>query len=346
VYGAAIQHIAIISKNNIGRKNMNMLWKHFVAIFVILSTTISFAADDNFPNKPVRLIVPYASGNVTDVVGREVASALAQLWGQSVIVVNIAGAGGSIGLTSGARVAPDGYSLTLVAMSALAITPRLTKGGVSYDAIRDFSHIGMVATPYAFLAINSKLPVNNWQELAAYARNKTGEPLFYLNPGIGTISHLNMELISRALNFPVQGVVYKGSAEGMPDLLASRLQLTIDPISVTLSHVQSGALRPLAYTGPTRHPSYPNVPTIKEIAPQSGVSPVWLGLVGPKGIPTSLVDKISKDLRAILATKEFAARMPAGLIVSPTTPAELTDQIRRDIDRFGRLLTELNIGPE
>jgi len=154
-----------------------------------------------------------------------------------------------------------------------------------------------------------------------------------------------MELLSRALNFPTEGVVYKGSAEGITDLLAGRLQLTIDPVSVTLPHLQSGALRPLAYTGPSRHPSYPNVPTVKEIAPQSGVSPVWLGLVGPKGMPASLVEKISKDLQAVLATKEFAARMPAGLDVSATTPDELADQIRRDNDRFGRLLTELNINP-
>ncbi len=321
---------------------MQLPWRHFWISLALVAATVSSVAADNFPNKPVRLIVPYASGNVTDIVGREVARALAQRWGQSIVVVNMAGAGGAIGVAAGARAAPDGYSLTLVAMSALAITPRMTRGGVPYDPIRDFSPIGMVATPYAFLAVNSKAPIHNVQELATVARKET---LFYLNPGIGTLSHLNMELLSRALNFPTEGVVYKGSAEGITDLLAGRLQLTIDPVSVTLPHLQSGALRPLAYTGPSRHPSYPNVPTVKEIAPQSGVSPVWLGLVGPKGMPASLVEKISKDLQAVLATKEFAARMPAGLDVSATTPDELADQIRRDNDRFGRLLTELNINP-
>jgi tripartite-type tricarboxylate transporter receptor subunit TctC len=321
---------------------MQLYWRHFWISLALVTATVWSVAADNFPNKPVRLIVPYASGNVTDIVGREVARALAQRWGQSIVVVNMAGAGGAIGVAAGARAAPDGYSLTLVAMSALAITPRMTRGGVPYDPIRDFSPIGMVATPYAFLAVNSKVPIHNVQELATVARKET---LFYLNPGIGTLSHLNMELLSRALNFPTEGVVYKGSAEGITDLLAGRLQLTIDPVSVTLPHLQSGALRPLAYTGPSRHPSYPNVPTMKEVAPQSGVSPVWLGLVGPKGMPASLVEKISKDLQAVLATKEFAARMPAGLDVSATTPDELADQIRRDNDRFGRLLTELNINP-
>jgi tripartite-type tricarboxylate transporter receptor subunit TctC len=321
---------------------MKLLSRHFWASLALVTAAVSSAASDNFPNKSVRLIVPYASGNVTDIVGREVANALAQRWGQSIVVVNMAGAGGAIGAAAGARAAPDGYSLTLVAMSVLAITPRMTMGGVPYDPIRDFTPIGMVATPYAFLAVNSKVPVNNVQELATFARR---EPLFYLNPGIGTLSHLNMELLSRALNFPTQGVTYKGSAEGMTDLLAGRIQVTIDPVSVTLPHLQSGALRPLAYTGPSRHPSYPNVPTVKEIAPQSGVSPVWLGLVGPKGMPASLVDKIAKDLQSVLATKEFASRMPAGLVVSPTTPDELAEQIRRDSDRFGRLLTELKINP-
>lgn len=328
---------------------MQLRWKHFwagLAWVAAMASSAAFAADDNFPTKPVRLIIPYAAGNVTDVVGREVARELGQRWGQSVVVANMAGAGGAIGAAAGARAAPDGYSLTLVAMSALAITPRLTKGGVSYDPIRDFSPIGMVATPYAFLAVSSKLPVRTVQELVSFARSKPGEPLFYLNPGIGTLSHLNMELLRRALDFPTQGVVYKGSTEGMTDLLAGRLHLTIDPVSVTLPHLQSGALRPLAYTGPTRHPSYPNVPTVKEIAPQSGVSPVWLGLVGPKGMPAPLVDKIAKDLQAVLATKEFAARMPGGLVVSATTPEELAAQIRRDNDQFGRLLTELNIKPE
>ncbi len=209
---------------------MQLLWKHLWASLALVAATAASAADDPFPNKPVRMIIPYASGNVTDVVGREVARELGQRWGQSVVVVNMAGAGGAIGALAGARAAPDGYSLTLVAMSALAITPKLTKGGVAYDAIRDFSPIGMVATPYAFLAVNSKLPVRNVQELVTFARSKPGEPLFYLNPGVGTLSHLNMELLRRALDFPTQGVVYKGSAEGMTDLLAGRLQLTIDPV--------------------------------------------------------------------------------------------------------------------
>jgi tripartite-type tricarboxylate transporter receptor subunit TctC len=326
--------------------SMRMTWTSRWAGVLLAAFAAQAVAQEPFPTKPVRLIVPYASGNVTDVVGREVARGLGQRWGQSVVVVNMAGAGGAIGAASGARAAPDGYSLTLLAMSALAITPRLTKGGVAYDPIRDFSPIGMLAVPYAFLAVNSKVPVRTVQELVTYARSKPGEPMFYMNPGIGTLSHLNMELLRRALDFPTQGVVYKGSGEGMTDLLAGRLQLTIDPLSVTMPHLQSGALRPLAYTGPARHPAFPNVPTLKEIAPQSGVSPVWLGLLGPKGMPAALVDKIAKDLQATLASPEFASHMPAGLVVSPTTPEELAAQIRRDYDQFGRLLTELDIKPE
>lgn len=325
---------------------MRLPWKRLLTLLALVATTAASAADEKFPNKPVRLIVPYASGNVTDVVARVVARDLSQRWGQSVVVINMAGAGGAIGAAYGARAAPDGYSLTFVAMSALAITPRLTKGGVSYDPIRDFTPIGMVATPYAFLAVNSKIPVRTVQELGAYARNKSGDPLLYLNPGIGTLSHLNMELMRRALDFPTEGVLYKGSAEGMPDLLANRTQLTIDPVSVTLPHLQSGALTPLAYTGPTRHPAFPNVPTVKEIAPQSGVSPVWLGLLGPKGMPRPLIDEIAKDLQAVLAAPEFAANMPAGLVVSATTPEELGAQIKRDNDQFGRLLKDLNVKPE
>jgi tripartite-type tricarboxylate transporter receptor subunit TctC len=325
---------------------MRMIWKSLWLAALMALGTGKAMAQDGFPNKPVRLIVPYASGNVTDVVGREVARGLSQRWGQTVVVINMAGAGGAIGAASGSRAAPDGYNLTLLAMSALAITPRLTKGGVPYDPIRDFSPIGMVAVPYAFLAVNSKLPVHTVQDLVTYARTNTDKPMFYMNPGIGTLSHLNMELLRRALDFPTQGVVYKGSGEGMTDLLAGRLQLTIDPLSVTLPHLQSGALRPLAYTGPTRHPAFPNVPTLKEIVPQSGVSPVWLGLLGPKGMPPALVEKIAKDLQATIGSAEFASHMPAGLVVSPTTPDELAAQIRRDYDQFGRLLTELDIKPE
>lgn len=325
---------------------MSTKWKRLLAGLFAITLAAAASGQEAFPSKPVRMIVPYGAGNVTDVVGRELARSLSQRWGQSVVVVNMAGAGGAIGAAAGARAAPDGYSLTMLAMSALAVTPRLTKGGVPYDPIRDFTPLGMVAVPYAFLAVNSSLPVRNVQELVSYARSRRTEPLFYLNPGIGTLSHLNMELLSRALDFPTQGAVYKGSAEGMTDLLAGRVHLTIDPLSVTLAHVQTGALRALAYTGPSRHPAYPDVPTVAEIAPNSGVSPVWLGLLGPKGMPAALVDKISKDLQAILAAPEFASRMPAGLVVSATTPEELGAQIRRNHEQFGRLLTELNIKPE
>lgn len=321
-------------------------WKRLLAGLFGITLAATAASQDAFPSKPVRLIIPYGTGNVTDVVGRELARHLAQRWGQGVVVVNMAGAGGAIGAAAGARAAPDGYNLTMLAMSALAVTPRLTKGGVPYDPINDFTPLGMVAVPYAFLAVNSSLPVRNVQELVSYARSRRSEPLFYLNPGIGTLSHLNMELLSRALDFPTQGAVYKGSADGMIDLLAGRIHLTIDPLSVTLSHVQAGTLRPLAYTGPARHPAFPEVPTVAEIAPNSGVSPVWLGLLGPRGMPAPLVEKISKDLLAVLATPEFASRMPAGLMVSPTTPEELAAQIRRNHEQFGRLLGELNIKAE
>lgn len=325
---------------------MQTLWRRLLACLLSAWLASAATAQDSFPGKPVRLIVPYAAGNVTDVVGRELARALSQRWGQSVVVVNMPGAGGAIGAAAGARAAPDGYSLTMVAMSALAVTPRLTRGGVPYDPVRDFTPLGMVAVPYAFLAVNSALPVRNVQELVAYARSRRSDPLFYLNPGIGTLSHLNMELLSRALDFPTQGVVYKGSGDGMTDLLAGRIHVTIDPLSVTLPHLQTGALRALAYTGPTRHPAFPNVPTVAEIAPNSGVSPVWLGLVGPRGMAPTLVDRIARDLQAVLTAPEFAQRMPAGLLVTTMTPDELGAQIQRNHEQFGRLLTELNMRPE
>jgi len=297
-----------------------------------------------WPSRPVRLIVPYAAAGGTDLLARAVSEALRPAFPQPFVVENRAGAAGVVGSEVVARAEPDGYSLLVVVSTH--VMNRYHLPSLPYDPIRDFTPLGMVAVPYAFLAVNSSLPVRNVQELVSYARSRRTEPLFYLNPGIGTLSHLNMELLSRALDFPTQGAVYKGSAEGMTDLLAGRVHLTIDPLSVTLAHVQTGALRALAYTGPSRHPAYPDVPTVAEIAPNSGVSPVWLGLLGPKGMPAALVDKISKDLQAILAAPEFAARMPAGLMVSATTPEELGAQIRRNHEQFGRLLTELNIKPE
>ena len=316
------------------------------AVMALGAVLAGAASAQPWPERNVRLIVPYGAGNVTDVVARALADELGKRWGKAVVVENIAGAGGSMGAAAGAQAKPDGHTLTFLAMSALAITQRLNRGGVPYDPLKDFSPISLVATPYAFLAVHKDFPARSVDEMVAAARNKAVGQMFYYSPGSGTISHLNMEILRLALNFPIEHVSYKTSAAGLTDLLGGRVHATIDPVSVTLPHIRTGALRALAYTGPQRHPEFPDVPTVREAAPNAAVSPVWLGIVGPRDMAPALVNRIALDLRAAMAAPEFVKRMPSGLAVGATTPEELGRMIRTDYEKYGKLINDLGLKPE
>ena len=292
-----------------------------------------------FPARPVRLLVPYGPGNVTDLVGRALADALSTVWPQRVVVENLPGAGGALGVGTAARAAPDGYTLVLSAMAALTVTPHLTRAG--YDPLTDLTPIGLVGITRGALAAHPAAP---GPDLAALAR--APGPVFYYSAGAGTLPHLNMELLKAALGAPFEHVPYRTSAAGLADLLAGRVQLTMDAASVTMPAILDGRLRAVFWNGPRRNPLLPAVPIVAELLPGLDLANPWLGLLGPRGLPTALLRLLEAALAAALAQPLLASRIGDTVELLGGGAEPFTRQLRADHARFGALLARLDVRPD
>lgn len=306
-----------------------------------LAGLASPALAQEFPGRPLRLIVPYGAGNVTDVAARALADALSRIWPQRVVVENIPGAGGALGVAAAARAVPDGHTLVLSAMAALAITPHLSRGRAGYDPLVDLTPIGLLAVTRGALVVNPGLPVRDVAGLAAHAH--AAGPLFYYSAGSGTLPHLNMEILRAALDAPLEHVPYRTSAAGLADLLAGRVQLCMDAASVTLPSLVDGRLRGLFWNGPRRNPALPDLPTAAEAMPGLEFSNPWLGLLAPRGVPPAVLAGLEAALAAALASPGFAGRLGEGLEVAGGGAAVFARQLRADHEKFAALLPGLNL---
>jgi tripartite-type tricarboxylate transporter receptor subunit TctC len=292
---------------------------------------------------PSRFIVPYGPGNITDQVARVLAEALTQRLGWRLVVDNQPGAGGILGTLNLIRAPADGATFAMISVAALAIAPHVTKPA-RYDPLTDLTPISGVSVSSAFLAVHASVPARNLAELVAHARSRPAEnPLFYYSPGNGTVPHLNLENLRRRLDFPMQHVPYRTSGAGHSDLLANRVQVTMDSVSITLPHIQSGALRALAYNGARRHPDFPDVPTFAEAAPDVAMLNAWQALFFPPGTPSPVVERAARDVLATISEPAFAERLPVGTSPFALGPAELAAHMRRDHERLGRLVAEIGL---
>jgi tripartite-type tricarboxylate transporter receptor subunit TctC len=295
------------------------------------------------PARAVRLITPYGAGNVADQVARLLAEELSRRWGQRVVVDNQPGAGGALGVAQVARAPADGSVLGFIAVAALVIIPHMMKTR-AYDPLEDLLPIGGVSVSRSAIAVHPGLPVRTLPELVAHARGRpAGDPLAYYSAGNGTVPHLGIEQMRRVLDFPALHVPYRTSGAGLSDLLAGRVQLTMDAASVTLPHIESGALRGLAWNGPVRNPSIPTVPTLAEAMPGLVLMNAWQGLYGPRGLAPEIVERCARDVAAVLAAPGFAARMPGGAEPFPNGPAELRALLRMQHAELGRLVAEIGL---
>ncbi len=300
------------------------------------------ALAQSWPARPVRFIVPYGAGNQADQVARVLADALSARWGQRLVVDNQAGAGGGLGVSMIARAAPDGYTLGFIAIAALAVTPHLQP--TPYDPIADFTGIAAVSVSRGALVVNDALPVRSVPELVALARRRAEDPLFFYSPGTGTIPHLNMEMFRRALDFPATHVPYRTAAAGVTDLVAGRVHLALDGLTVTLPQIEAGKLRPLLAAAPRRLPQLPDVPALPEVVPGLDLPSAWQAIQAPRGFPEEIAARIAADTGALLADPDFARRMPQGSDPFPLPRAEVSARIRSEHARFGALVRELGLG--
>jgi len=302
-----------------------------------------FAQTGEWPARPLRLVVPYGAGNQADQVARLLAEYLSQGWGRSVIVDNRPGAGGALGTAQLVRAPADGYTLGVIALAALAVTPHLTKPP-PYDPLRDLTPIAGITASRSFLVVRADLPARTFAELIALARARPPDkPLLYYSAGSGTIPHLNVELLSRALAFRALHVPYRTSGAGVVDLIGGRVDISMDSTNVTLPHVRSGALRALMFNGPRRFAGLPDVPSLSEAAPGVSLPNAWQGVFAPRGVDARLVSRIAKAVGDAQATPGFGEKLPLGSETYSAGPKDLGVQMRTDSERLGRLVIELGL---
>ncbi|MCW5604728.1 MAG: tripartite tricarboxylate transporter substrate binding protein [Burkholderiales bacterium] len=291
------------------------------------------AAPAAFPTKPVRMVVPLAPGGGSDIVGRIVAQALSAHWGQTVVVDNRPGAGGTIGNTIVARSAPDGYTM-LVSSSTMAISPSLIKNQPS-DIVKDFQPITLLASQPSIIAIHPKVPANSLKELVELMKAQPGKFAFG-SAGNGTASHLANEQFAAVAGVKTLHVPYKSAGLATTALLAGELQFMVTNMATALPQVKAGRLKGLAVTGTQRVPSVPDLPTAAEAGLQGYEYSTWYAMLLPVGAPRVIVTKIHADTINTIRHPEIKERFAAqGLDVHGNTPEEFGAYLRAEVAKWG-----------
>ena len=316
---------------------MKRLRNLFAMILLALAATVVCAQD--YPSKPIRLIVPFPPGGTTDLLGRMLAAHLSEALGQRVIVDNRAGAGGTIGSDIVAKSAADGYTLMLAGISTQSINSALYKH-LPYDPEKDFTPIGLLASVPNILVVNPQVPVRSVSQLVAYAGRDPGR-LNMGSAGNGTTNHLSGELFKAMTHAPIVHIPYKGSGPAMADLLANQVQLMFDNLPGSLPHVKAGKLRALAVTSAARSPLLPEVPTMAEAGVRGYVVDVWFGVVAPKGLPGNVLTRLSGEIAGFARNKEIQRKLAEqGATPLLSTPTEFADRIRSDAEKWAKIVRD------
>ena len=295
----------------------------------------------SYPNRPIRIVVPFAAGGAVDTVGRIVAAKMADHLGQPVIVENRTGAGGNIGADAVAKSAPDGYTL-LLTTSGHAITPALYRT-VPYDAVKDFTPVSQVLATTFVLVASPKLPVSSVAEIIALAKSKPGG-LNYGSSGLGAPLHLAMEVFKHSAGIDVQHIPYRGDAPVNAALIGGEIQLAVVPQSTGLPFIKSGSIRPLGVTGTKRSPVLPDVPTIAEAGVAGLEVRSWNGLFAPANTPREIVLTIQKAVTASMNSAEVRDRILAmGQDPIGNTPEEFDALFKSDLARFAKVIEQAKI---
>ena len=311
--------------------------KIFFWCWVLGSLLSSQAWAQNYPSKPIRLVVPFAAGGTTDLMARIVAEPLGKLLGQTVVVDNKAGGGGVLGAAEVARAAADGYTLGLATASSNATNPAINPK-VPYDPLRDFSPItNMAATPNV-LAINPAFPAKDFAGLLAELRRKPGQ-YDYASSGTGGIGHLQMELFKNLTKTFIVHIPYSGGGPALRDTLGGQVMIIFDNLPSALPHIKDKRLIAMAVATPERLPELPGVPTFKELGLEPVNRPAFYGIYGPKGMPKELVQKLNAALLKVLQDPAVIKRIEAtGSKVIGNTPEQFAQQLKAEFEVYKKVV--------
>jgi tripartite-type tricarboxylate transporter receptor subunit TctC len=291
----------------------------------------------DYPHRPITLIVPFPPGGSTTIVGRIVADKMSEALGQQIIVDNRAGAGGTVGSKAAARSTPDGYTILLGYTGTLAIGPSLY-ANVGYDPRRDFEPIGRIGTAPNTLVVHPSFQVRSVAELIAYAKSNPGK-VNYGSAGVGTVSHVCGEYFATAAGIKLTHIPYKGTGPAITDLLGGHIPMAFAPIPATHENAKNGNLRMLAVTSAERSTLVPEVPTIAESGVAGFEAVLRYGLVAPAGTPRAIIDRLNKELKAALASDELRRRLAIeGAEPLPSSPEEYGADIDREETQWAKVV--------
>jgi tripartite-type tricarboxylate transporter receptor subunit TctC len=286
-----------------------------------------------WPSRPITMLVPFAAGGPSDMFGRILARGMAAVLGQQVVIENKGGMGGVVGVAAIAKAAPDGYTIGMNATGPSAIAPFMVPNMPFED--KDLALLTPIVLVQMIVAVSSRLPVNSVPELIAYAKANPGK-VNYGSSGPGGISHLAAELFREAAGIDIVHVPYRGAAPAVQDLLAGQVQMVVLDVSVLLPHIRSGAIKALTATSSTRSALLPDVPTTAEVGLPAVLSDNWYGLAAPAGVSKPILDRLHTAAVEVLKTKEVAEPMMAqGAVIRPMTPAEFTEFVRQEREKWG-----------
>jgi tripartite-type tricarboxylate transporter receptor subunit TctC len=292
------------------------------------------AQPQGWPNKPIRLVVPYAPGGATDIIGRAMAAELTKLLGQPVNVENRPGAGGNVGSEFVARSAPDGYTLVVSPSSLHGITPFLYSK-LTYDPNKDLSPIIVMGSFANVLVVNTGVKANTVAELVAQIRANPGK-FSYASSGSGSTIHLSGEMFRQMLNLDIAHIPYKGSGPALTDLIGGQVQLMFDNIPSAISQIRAGKLKALATTGPKRSATLPDLPTMIEAGFPNYQSTAWFGVSAPAGTPREIIDRLNAEGQKAVRAPDFVKRMSElGYDIVGGTPEQMAAMIQEELRRWG-----------
>jgi tripartite-type tricarboxylate transporter receptor subunit TctC len=318
---------------------MKTLLRAAVLTLFALTGTSEGAPAQTYPDKPIRLVVPFPAGGTTDILARAVGQKLGEHLGQQVVVDNKPGAGGNIGSDIVAKSAPDGYTLVMGTVGTHAINASLYKK-MPYDHIKDFVPVSLVALVPNILVVHPSVPANSVKELIAYAKANPGK-LNFASSGNGTSIHLSGELFKTTAGVEMTHVPYKGSAPAVTDLLGGQVQLMFDNMPSALPHVKAGKLKALGVTTAKRFPAAPDIPTIAEAGVPGYEASSWFGVLAPAGTPKEIVNKLSSEIAKILQTPEIKERLLSqGAEPVGNTPDQFAAFIKAETAKWAKVVKE------
>ncbi len=322
---------------------MRIMRSSLVKAFGLLLALTTAAAAQDYPVKPVRLLIPFAPGGSVDLVGRIVATKLGERLGRQVVADNRAGAGGTIATELAANAPPDGYTLLLVSM-AHAINPWVYK--INYDPIRAFAPIASLGNGASVLTVHPSVPANSVKELIALAKSKPGQ-LNFAHAGVGSFTHTAGVLLAMMAGIDVKQVPFRGGGPAMIDVIGGHSQLLLNSLVASMPHIRSGKLKPLGVSDMQRSDLLPDVPTIAEAGVPGYAAANWWGVAAPAGTPQPVIAKLHREITAVLSSDEVQKQFAAeGAVIVRMSTAEFTTFIETELEKWGKVVKEAKIKAE